>query len=88
MFPRKGDRIHIMGSWAHPTHTLNVHTTLRISLCTCCGAIAEKQSRLLSRPCREQINKTQREYLDRLAAGLKPKVLSQAEKKARKSSTR
>ena len=73
MSPKRGDRIHIMGDWAHPTHTLNVHMTLRIWLCTQCGGIAEKQNRLLSKPCREQMNKTQREYLDRLAAGLKAK---------------
>eukprot|EP00959_Pyramimonas_sp_CCMP1952_P370521 7760149-Pyramimonas_sp.AAC.1 len=85
--PKVGERIHIAGAWAHQTHTLNVHTSLLTWFCTKCGAIAEKQNKLLSKPCSGEINnKNRQEYLDRIAAHRKPKVLSQAEQKARRSS--
>ena len=83
--PKQGERIHVMGAWAHESHTLNLHTSLCVWFCTRCGAIAEKQNRLLGKPCLGQTNKNRQEYLDRIAAHQTPKVLSQAEKKARRS---
>ena len=76
-----------MGGWARPTHTLNVHTSLGVWFCGLCGAIAEKQLRSLEEPCKGKLalTKERKEYLDRIAVGQPPKVLSQAEKKARRS---
>ena len=87
MSPKIGARVHVMGGWAHPTHTLNVHTSLGVWFCSLCGAIAEKQLRSLGEPCKGKValTKARGEYLDRIAVGLPPKVLSRAEKKARRS---
>eukprot|EP00959_Pyramimonas_sp_CCMP1952_P053238 1113636-Pyramimonas_sp.AAC.1 len=84
--PKVGERIHIAGAWAHQSHTLNVHAPLLTWFCTKCGAIADKQNILLSKQCSGRINKNRQEYPGRIAAHRKPKVLSQAEQKARRSS--
>ena len=72
--PPRGRLVHIAGGWAHPSHALKYHESLRIWFCSSCGFFGQAQLRGLGLPCVEPISDTRREYLDRISRGLFPKA--------------
>ena len=73
--PPPGQRIHIAGGWAHPSHAIGYHAALGIWYCAKCGFFGQSQLRGLGKPCQpDLITKNSQEYLDRVSRDLFPKV--------------
>ena len=83
----RGRRLHLAGGWVHPSHQMMYHSNLSLWYCAACGCYHQQQIVNLAAACQAPpdapMSKSRRGYLDRIARGLMPKVLSKAEKAAR-----
>ena len=71
--------LHIAGGRVHESHNMQLRGPLKLWYCRDCGSFGSKQVLKLGQPCLRRLTPSGVEYLDRIARGLWPKVLSQAE---------
>ncbi len=57
---------------AHGTHSIAIHSRLKLKFCACCGAHAQNRSNNLSKPCKRKASHAGKEALRLIYKGKSP----------------